>query len=132
LRESLVARALGLAVISPPLVLGGYFFLRDDEREPYRGFALYVRATICGLVYAGLWGAFGYTTTQFDFTGELWNWAFLAPPFLVAGGLVSLAALDLDLGSGFFHYAFYVMVTILLRWVAGMGWLWSAIGSVPG
>jgi len=123
LRGSLIARAVGLVLVSPPLVLGGYFFLRDDERVPYRGLPLYVRAGICALGYAALWGAFAYATVQFDFTGELWNWAFFAPPFLVMGALVSFATLDLEFGNGFFHYAFYVMATVLLRWVAGMGWL---------
>ncbi|OHB69290.1 MAG: hypothetical protein A2V70_20700 [Planctomycetes bacterium RBG_13_63_9] len=58
-------------------------------------------------------------------TGQLWEWAFVAPAFLIVGAMVSSACLDLDLGSGFFHYSFYVVVTSVLRWIAGMGWLWN-------
>ena len=32
--------------------------LRDDELEPYRGTAIYVRSAGCGLVYAALLGVF--------------------------------------------------------------------------
>jgi hypothetical protein len=58
-------------------------------------------------------------------TGEFWSWLFVAPPFLIMGGLTALACFDLDFGNGIFHYAFYVLVTILLCWVAGMGWVWQ-------
>ena len=30
-----------------------------------------------------------------------------------------------NVGNGFFHYACYVLLTALLRWAAGMGWLWD-------
>jgi hypothetical protein len=43
---------------------------------------------------------------------------------------VPLACLDLEYGNGFFHYAFYLLVTVLLRWLAGMGWVWE-IPSTP-
>jgi hypothetical protein len=60
-------------------------------------------------------------------TGDIWNWVFVAPPFLITGALVALASLDLDFGSGFFHYAFFVLVSMVLRWAAGMGWLWQPL-----
>ena len=41
------------------------------------------------------------------------------PPFLVVGASAALATLDLDFGSGFFHYCFYLFATVLLRWLAG-------------
>jgi hypothetical protein len=63
-------------------------------------------------------------------TGELWIWLFVLPPFLGVGALIALGCLDLDFGSGFFHYSFYLLVTVLLRWVAGMGWPWG--GSTSG
>ncbi len=51
-------RGVGLAIISAPLAVAAYTFLRDDELEPYRGRSLWIRARLCGLVYAALWGAF--------------------------------------------------------------------------
>ena len=48
---SFLARAIGLLIITPPLVIAGYWFLRDSEDlDPYRGKALYLRA---GVRHAG-------------------------------------------------------------------------------
>lgn len=124
LRASMIARAVGLLVVAPPLAIAAYWFLRDDEREPYSGLALWLRAGICAAVYVSLWGVYGHVADRV-LTGELWNWVFVAPPFLVIGALIALATLDLDFGSGFFHYSFFVLVSMLLRWAAGMGWLWQ-------
>jgi hypothetical protein len=119
-------RAAGLLVVSPPLVLGGYWFLRDDELEPYRNRELYLRAGALALVFAILWGGFGIVERNVIVPGEIWQWLFVAPPFFVFGALMALACLDLDFGSGFFLYSFYVVATGLLRWLAGLGWIWNA------
>ncbi len=126
----LPARAIGLLLVSPPLVVAAYSFMRNDELEPYRGTALWVRAFLCSLGYVILWGVFGYLSSTM-LSGELWEWLFVAPPLLAVGGVISFACLDLDYGNGFFHYAFYVLVTCVLRWVAGMGWVWE-ISNTPG
>jgi len=57
-------------------------------------------------------------------TGELWNWLFVVPPLVALGGATALASLDLDFGDAVFHYGFYLLVTVILRWAAGMGWVW--------
>lgn len=120
---------LGLLLVSPPLVLAAYSFLRDDELQPHRGTSLYVRTAICSVAYVVLWGVYGYLTggqlLGTVLTGQLWEWLFVVPPFLAAGALVALVCFDLDFGSGFFHYSFYVLLTVLLRAVAGMGWAWD-------
>ncbi|MCY2992770.1 MAG: hypothetical protein NTY19_33550 [Planctomycetota bacterium] len=67
----LTVGALGLA---PPLVWGGYAFLRDDELEAYRGRELLLRACICGLVYATVWGV------------AAWAVPSHSPPGLPTGG----------------------------------------------
>ncbi|MGO8688136.1 MAG: hypothetical protein ACLQLG_00740 [Thermoguttaceae bacterium] len=116
----------GLLLVSPALVLAAYSFLRDDELEPYRGRALYLRAGACALGYMALWGMFGPVARMFlSDPDAIWMWVFIAPPFLVLGALAALGSLDLDFGSGAFHYSFYLVVTILLRWVAGIGWVWD-------
>ena len=118
------AVTLALAIISPALVVAAYSFLRDDELEPYRGKSLYLRAALCALGYIVLWGVFGYVTGCFPME-ELWSWAFVAPPFFVVGSLGAYGALDLEFGGSFLLYSFYVLITIFLRWVAGMGWVWN-------
>lgn len=114
----------GLVLISPLLALAGYNFLYDEELEPYKGKPLFIRSAICGLIYALLWGVFAYVS-DVTLTGEVWNWVFIAPPFFAAGAMVAVTIFDLEFGNGFFHFAFYLLVTILLRWTAGMDWIWN-------
>ena len=114
--------AMGAILLAPPLVLAGYAFLRDDELEPYRGGSLWIRAAICSVVYAALWGIYaivsGYLFGEHAF--ELWEIAVVVPPILVIGAVAALASLELDFGSGFFHYGLYVLATVLLRMMVGM------------
>jgi hypothetical protein len=119
--------ALGLLLISPPLVVAGYSVLRNDEMEPYRGRPLAIRSTIAAIVYAILWGLFGYVATLVADT-EPWTWLVVVPPFFVAGALAALATLDFDFGTGTVHFGGYVLLTILLRWAAGLGWIWHITG----
>ncbi len=121
-------RALGLLLVSPPLVIGGYSFLRNDELEPYRGRELYLRAGILAAVYALLWAAFGWVeNTVLTADPEyLFQWILVAPPFFIVGALGALACLDMDFGAGFFLYTFYFVSTAILRWAAGLDWIWNA------
>lgn len=125
IRDRLVVRAIGLLLVSPPLVAAAYWFLRNDELEPHRGVALYVRGGICSVVYIVLWGVYAQLVSMELISGELWVWMFVIPPFLLTGALVALACLDLDFGNGFFHYAFYLLVTLVIRWAAGMEFVWN-------
>jgi hypothetical protein len=131
--KSLLARALGLVLISPPLVVAGYVILRDSEDlDPYRGKALYLRAAICTLVYIILWWVYGLLADQV-LTGELWVWAIFLAPFFVVGSLAAMFSLDLEFGNGFFHYCFYILLTVLLQRAGGMGWVWEITNEgLPG
>jgi len=124
LAESMVVSTVALLVVSPPLVVAAYAFLRDDEKEPYEGKELLVRAAACALGFILLWGVFSYLTDSNLITGELWQWLFVVPPFVALGGALPTLALDLDYGDGVFHYTFYMLVTLALRWTAGMPWPW--------
>ena len=122
--------APALVLLSPPLAFAAYTFLRDDELEPYRGNALYVRTLICGVVYALLWGAFEYVgRTYFNSTPEIWMWLVILPPFVLVGGLAALATYDLDFGTGTMHYSFYILVTLILRVTASILWPWQQLGG---
>lgn len=123
-QDSILLTAIGLLVVSPPIAVAGYRFLQNEEDlQPYQGKQLYLRAAICGLIYTILWGVFIYAAGMF-LTGELWEWVLVAP-FFIGGAVAALACLDLDFTSGFLHFAFYAIITILLRWAAGMGWIWQ-------
>jgi hypothetical protein len=120
-----IAAIVGLLAVSPPLTIAAYEMLRDDEFEPYRGTALYLRSCGCGLAYAALWGVFALLASRGLVTGEWWNWALVLVPFVGIGGLAATGAFDLEYGDGVFHYSFYLLATSLLRWVAGMKWVWD-------
>jgi hypothetical protein len=116
--------ATALLILSPLLAWAGYGVVYDDELEPYRSKPLLIRSAICGLSYAALWAIFAFLADG-ALTGEVWNWLFIAPPFLAAGTLVAVNTFDLEYGNGFFHYSFYLLVIVLLRWAAGLGWIWE-------
>lgn len=110
---------LGAILLAPPLVLAGYTFLRNDELEPYRGLWLWVRTGICSAVYILIWAVYGYLLPV-EWTDELWKWAFLGPLLGAAGATAAFACFDLDMASGFFHFAFYAGVTLVLGLIMGL------------
>ena len=111
---------LGTAAIAIayPAVLVGYEAFRDRGLEPHSGRELLLRALACAAVYAGLWAAKGMLPP--DLTRDFWQWIYIGPPFLFAGSLAALAALELDWGQAVTHYSFYVLYTAVLRWLAGL------------
>ena len=133
LAASVWLRGFGLLVVSPLLVLAGYTFLYDDEFEPYRGRRLYLRSGILAVVFVVLWGIYSYRVAPYMAAGEVqvWVWFIVFIPILILGALASLATLDLDFGNGFFLYVFYLVVTMLLGWAAGIGWPWQAAAAAP-
>jgi hypothetical protein len=124
-QNSLVATVVGLLAVSPPLVVAAYAVLRNHELEPYRGRELYIRSTLCGLGYAFLWGIFTVLASRGVITGDIWIWLFVVPPLLAVGGMFSFAAFDLPYGDAVFHCAFYIIATLVLRWAAGLKWVWD-------
>jgi hypothetical protein len=114
--------ACGAVVLAPPIAAGTYGLLRDAELQPYRGAPLWLRATLCGLVYALLWGVCWYLKTGvlgLD-TLEMQHLVFLAPGLIAAGAIAPLAALDLDYTSGAIHYGIYLAATCALRLLMGL------------
>ncbi len=120
--------AIGLALIAPPLAVGGYSVLRDQELEAYRGRELWVRATICGAVYALLWAL--YIPLQISgLTGDPYQWLFVAPVFIGVGAGAAFSTFDLDFGSGALHYCFFLLVTLLLRSAIALPPIWTSAAS---
>lgn len=117
--------ALGVFIVAPPVALGGYTFLRDDELEPHRGLSLMWRVLACSVVYALLWGAYAWgPALAFGLEQlELFHLLFIVPPVILAGGAAASLALELDFGSGVVHYALYLLVTIILGFIVGADFL---------
>jgi hypothetical protein len=123
--KQIVLCGVGLLSIAPPLAVAAYTVLRDVELEPYRGQELYIRAAICGLIYALLWAGFAYVKHVLGQI-DLPYWLLVAPPFVIVGGMAGKFSFDLETANGFFHYAFYVAVTVLLGLIAGVsGAIWA-------
>lgn len=126
-----VLAGAGLLLVSIPLAAGCYQILRNDELEPYRGTEQWIRAAICGVVYAGLWAGFAFLPATL-FTNN-WNWLFLPVPFLLVGWATAYFTFDLSAENGFFHYAFYLLITMVLRALIGLPALWNlAPAATPG
>ena len=115
--------AVGILVVSPPLVVAGYSVLQEPELEPYMGKPLWIRASICGLIYALLWGLFMFIPA--DFVEEVWQWVVVGPVFVGIGGAAAWAILDLDFGSASVHYVFYLIATLALRAAVGLPAIWA-------
>jgi hypothetical protein len=114
--QALFAFALG-----PPLAAAAYSFLRNDELEPYRGKELGMRVLACGAVYGVLWVIYAMLPWALDIKQfEVFQLLYVVPPFVALGAFAALASLELDFMTGVIHYGLYLIVTVLLRVVAGM------------
>lgn len=114
--------AVGAVLLAPPLALAGYWFLRNDELEPYRGGELALRVLICAVVYAALWGGYALMKAKLfpNAPPQMFAFMLIGPAFLGVGALASLATLDFDFGTGAIHYAFYLLVTVLFCFIIGV------------
>jgi hypothetical protein len=113
---------VGAVLLAPPLVWGGYTFLRDDELEPYRGQSLWTRVGICAAVYAAIWGLVwlivGYL--GINLSKDIWFIPLVLVPMVLIGAGASFVTLDIEYFNGIFHYGLYLLVTVLLRVVIGL------------
>jgi hypothetical protein len=117
--------AAGSILLGPPLAYSGYSFLRDDESGFYQGSSVLVRSLACGLLYALLWGVYVFVGTQWfgdDFSAglEMVPIACMFIPVTIVGAGAALVCFDLEMITGFFHYALYLAVTVGLRFVMGL------------
>ena len=125
----------GAIALGPPLAYAGYTFLRDEELGTFSGMDLILRSVACGLVYALLWGVYMFIA------GQLWPdameggqleiiYAVGLGIFMVAvGGGTALVCFDFEYLTGSFHYALYLVVTIVLRLVLGLAVMPGLSGS---
>lgn len=133
--DSWAVLAGGSLLLGPLIAWAGYSFLRDSELEPYQGGALWLRASIAGLVFAIAWFVYYHLAGQLG--GEVWQAEGLQTwQMLIAGGVAvgiatfgSFASLDLEPIMGFFHCSLYFVVTVLLRWVMALPALPGLVGD---
>ena len=105
-----------------PAVYGAYGLLRDAELAAFKGKELWARVAICAAIYALLWGAMPlahYATRSYDTL----SWTIALVAMVGLGAFTSSLAFDLEYLMGLVHYGMYLGVTLLLRWIAGIGFL---------
>lgn len=124
---------LVLLALSVPIVVGAYAMLRDIERDPYRGRSLWIRATVCSLVYAALW------IVYFFFAADGVRTAIILPAMLVVGAGTAYGCWDLEAGNALVHYLAYWFATLLLGLTIGVEMPWDKFrddsprpATVPG
>ena len=113
----ILLQAVTTVLVAIPCAKIGYTVMRDKELEPYRGRRLAIRVLICSVAYASLWLVRGMIGIE---NPEIWQWLFLAPVFLFAGGLTAVVSFDLDWGVAVSHYSLYVVLIALVRYVSGL------------
>jgi len=114
----------GSFLIALPVSWSGYWFLRDDEYEAYEGMELWIRVAVCAFAYALIWGIYalliGYWELDDNLGENLPFYVITAALCLVGGSFVAAGSFDIQPLSGFLHYAYYVLVTVLLRLTLGL------------
>jgi hypothetical protein len=124
LQEKLAVRLIGLSLVTPPLALLGYFFLRDREKlEIFSGMELWLRTGICTAVYLVLWAAFAIARQQLEMPTEVWHLFIMLPPLLLFGAMAALGCYELDFANAILHCCMNVLVIVALGYIAGMPYL---------
>jgi hypothetical protein len=114
-----IVMAIAAIALAPPLIVGGYSFLRDQELEPHRGRSMMIRTAILSFVYPMLWALYSWIPGALDVQLEPMHLTFILPVMIGIGAFAAFASLDLDFGSGAMHYGLYLLVTVLLCFIAG-------------
>lgn len=121
--------AAGAIVLGPLVSYAGYTFLRDDELGVFDTQSAVIRSLACGLVYALMWGLYVYLGSQlfgsdaFAEGLEMVQIAGLLAAVIGIGTFAAFVSFDFEPITGFFHFALYFVVTILLRAVMGLPFL---------
>ena len=124
-----VILALGAILLAPAIAFAGYTFLRNDELEPYRGQALYLRLAICAVAYPALWGIYWGVFAYLGINPPLVALAIIVPLMLAAGAFAAHTALDIEYGTALVHCGMYLSTTVLLRLIIGLPPHWTVWGT---
>jgi hypothetical protein len=114
--------ALGALAVAPPTVLAAYSFMRDQELGFFNGRELWLRIGACSVAYALTWLAMPLMEYTFD-EYNLLSIGIGVAAMIGAGGALGMLALDFDYLIGCVHYGMYLGCCILMRLIAGMGFL---------
>ena len=124
LNENFLIAAAGLCIVTPVIVGGLYPLVKKDEMlESIHGFDFYWRTGVISLVYVGTWGALSYLIN----IGTISNqspamWAICSIILAAFGTFMCMCFYELEWGSAAFHTLAFILITLLLRYLAGIVW----------
>jgi hypothetical protein len=80
-----------------------------------------------------LWGGFFLALNYIpsDLLSQPWIWLFVVPPFFLLGAAIAWGALDLDYGSGVFHFALFALCSLALYGLLGGPYFWQTPPKTP-
>ena len=122
-QASILLRLVGMFLVGIPLGFGGYAILRNDELEPFRGTSALARIAGCALIYTALWCAIPLFPNDFLQSALVWIVFGVVSTCLAAS--FPMLLLEIDYGSGVFHYLLYLGTTILLAYSANVPLPWA-------
>ncbi len=116
--------AVGAILLAPPLVLLGYWFLRDDELDGYHGKELIVRTAILSAIFIVTWGIYATIPTyvgSYKSLAEIdmLSVALVVPVMIGLGAFASVLTMELEGLQGLLHYLLYFAVTLILALIMG-------------
>jgi len=118
--HAVLKSTVALLLVSPPLVIAGYWFLRDEEDlGRYGNQDFYVRTAM------GLYGLYLIGVAKGHAPDEIFVLVILFVALVSLGAGAAYLSFELDFGKGVSHYCFFLFVTAMLRGLAGMGWIWE-------
>lgn len=121
--------ALGSILLAPAIAFAGYTFLRNDELEPYRGQALWLRLAVFALGYPALWGIYWGVFAYLGVNPPLMALAMIIPLLILGGAFIAHVTLDIEYGTALLHCGMYLSATVLLRLIIGLPPHWSVWGT---
>lgn len=121
--------ALGSILLAPAIAFAGYTFLRNDELEPYRGRALWLRLAVFALAYPAMWALYAGIFVYLGVNPPLMGLAIVVPLLVLAGAFVAHATLDIEYGTALLHCGMYLSATVLLRLIIGLPPHWTVWGT---
>ncbi len=115
---------LGTVLLAPPLVLLGYWFLRDDELDGYRGKELIARTAILSVIFMVTWGIYAvlpkYVGSYQSLAEiDMLSLAIVVPIMIALGTVASVLTMELEGLQGALHYLLYFAVTLVLALIMG-------------
>ncbi len=120
------ARIVGAILVAPPLVWAGYTFVRDSELAPYVGSELRNRVLILSVIFVALWLLYAFLPSYLLDLNSAAEMSFIwfgivFCIMLAAGAFASMATFELEFTSGLAHVGLYLIATLLLGLLSGIG-----------